>query len=610
MKLHKLSIMAIAIAALYGCEGDDGKDGVKGADGKNGLNALIAQTTLATGDANCPAGGVAIRSGQDDNADGTLQDSEVDATRYVCAAGANHIATTELGSSLNNPWFIDSANAVKNAASGWTQATAQSAKGKAKNIILFVGDGMGISTVTAARILEGQMMGKAGEEHNLSFDRMPFSALSKTFNVDSQTPDSAGTMTAMISGVKTDVGVIGVNENIVRGDCSTVAGNELATALEVAEIAGKATGIISTARITHATPAATYAKSADRNWEDNSDMPSAAIAAGCEDIASQLINFESNLEARYNGLDVDGIEVVMGGGRRHFLPKDASANSPDASSAIEGDRTDGRNLVNEWKNKYPSGHYVYDQQGFNAVNAATSSKLFALFNESHMQYEADRGNDKAGEPSLAEMTEKAINILKKDNDGFFLTVEAGRIDHGHHAGSAYSALTDTLAFSAAIKKALAMTDPSDTLIIVTADHSHVFTIAGYPKRGNPILGKVVSVGSTEPALAADDLPYTTLSYTNGRGFMDLGSETNADASYGKAINAGRKDLSAVDTTTAGFHQEALIPRGSETHAGEDVGIYASGPGAHLVNGTLEQSVIYHIMDYAGDLTGAANRAMP
>ncbi|WP_350670870.1 alkaline phosphatase, partial [Pseudoalteromonas sp. CAL494-MNA-CIBAN-0108] len=89
----------------------------------------------------------------------------------------------------------------------------------------------------------------------------------------------------------------------------------------------------------HATPAATYAKSADRNWEDISDMPEDAIAAGCEDIASQLINFEKNLEARFVGTDIDGLDVVMGGGRRHFLPKNVAANSTDAVSAIEGDRT-------------------------------------------------------------------------------------------------------------------------------------------------------------------------------------------------------------------------------------------------------------------------------
>jgi alkaline phosphatase len=483
------------------------------------------------------------------------------------------------------------------------------ASGKAKNVILFIGDGMGVSTQTAARILEGQNKGLLGEEHRLSFENMPFTGFAKTYNVDAQTPDSAGTMTAIVSGVKTDKGVIGVDEDIERGDCSTVAGNELVSALELAEIAGKSTGIISTARITHATPAATYAKSADRNWEDISDMPDQAIAAGCKDIADQLVNFEANLEARYAGLDVDGIEVVMGGGRRHFLPKDAAFNSPDAVSEKEGDRSDGRDLISEWKNTYREGYYVYDQAGFDAIDSETTERVFGLFNESHMHYEADRSNDISGEPSLSQMTKKAMAILDNNDKGYFLSVEAGRIDHGHHAGSAYNALTDTIELSNAVRVAMENSNPEDTLIIVTADHGHVFTIAGYPKRGNPILGKVVGVGKTEPALAADDMPYTTVGYTNGRGFRDFGDETNADATYGFDAVTGRVDLTNVDTNSSGFHQESLVPLSSETHSGEDVAVFASGPGAHLVNGNYEQSLLFHVMDFSADLVANAEQAL-
>jgi alkaline phosphatase len=472
---------------------------------------------------------------------------------------------------------------------------------KAKNVILFVGDGMGISTLTAARILQGQRNNQSGEEGYLSFEEFPYSAQVKTYNVDAQTPDSAGTMTAMISGVKTDVGVIGVDEDIERGVCSTVAGNELLTATELAEIKGLATGVISTARITHATPAATYAKSADRNWEDVSDMPEDAVTGGCEDIASQLVNFEKNLEARFVGTDVDGLDFVMGGGRRHFLPKDETANSTDAVSAIEGDRTDERNLVTEWQTQYPDATYVMDQTGFDAI-ADDATKVFGLFNESHMQYEADRANDVAGEPSLTDMTTKAIEVLGKNDNGFFLTVESGRIDHAHHAGNAYNALNDTIEFAKAVQAAVDNTNPEETLILVTADHSHVFTIAGYPKRGNPILGQVVAVGETTPSLAADDMPYTTVGYANGLGFRNLGDETDADASYTSAAVAGRVELNGVDTTTPGFHQEATVPMGSETHAGEDISLHAKGPGAQLAQGVIEQNVVFHLINQALELT--------
>jgi len=509
----------------------------------------------------------------------------------ACAA-----VTTE--TQLNNAWYQSGQSTI-------TEKLQESRTTNAKNVILFVGDGMGISTLTAARILKGQLAGESGEEGYLSFETFPYSALVKTYNVDAQTPDSAGTMTAMMSGLKSDAGVLGVDEDVVRGSCASVKGNEVITALELAEIKGLSTGVLSTARITHATPAATYAKSADRNWEDISDMDitNNAERADCEDIALQLVNFETNLEQRYTGVDVDGIDVVMGGGRRHFLPTDAAYNSTDAVSDIEGDRTDGRDLTAEWNAMYPNGQYITDQAGFDAIDTETTERVFGLFNESHMQYEADRANDVAGEPSLSEMTEKAINVLDNNDKGYFLMVESGRIDHGHHAGSASTALHDAIEFSNAVQKAINTTNSEDTLIIVTADHSHVFTIAGYPKRGNPILGKVVGVGETEPTEASDGMPYTTLGYSNGLGFRDLGTETDGDQAYATEAVAGRKDITAIDTTTAGYHQETTVPLGSETHAGEDVAIHMSGPGAHLVQGTVEQSVVFHLINRALGLVG-------
>jgi len=491
----------------------------------------------------------------------------------------------------DNDWYIDAQGKL-------TEKLDTNNQFKAKNVILFVGDGMGVSTLTSARIHKGQLAGNLGEEGYLTFENFPHTALVKTYNVDAQTPDSAGTMTAMMSGLKTDVGVIGVDEDIERGDCSTVAGNEVITALELAEIRGLATGIVSTARITHATPAATYAKSADRNWEDVSDMPEDAVTMGCIDIADQLVNFETYVEARYSGVDIDGIDVAMGGGRRHFLPKDAAFNSADAVSEVEGDRTDSRDLTAEWQTMYENGTYVFDQAGFDDIDTETTERVFGLFNESHMQYEADRSNDIAGEPSIAEMTETAIKVLDNNDSGFFLMVESGRIDHAHHAGNAAGALTDTLAFEAAVNAALENTDPSETLILVTADHGHVFTIAGYPKRGNPILGKVVTVGADEPSTASDGTPYTTLGYTNGLGFRDLGTETDSDEGYYYDIATGRVDLTNIDTTAAGYHQEAVIPLSSETHSGEDISLHATGPGSQLAQGVVEQNVVFHLINQA------------
>jgi len=503
----------------------------------------------------------------------------------------------------DNSWYMEGEDAVKSRKS-------MQGKGEARNVILFIGDGMGVSTVTAARILEGQLKGMDGEENNLSFDLFPFTGLAKTYNVDAQVPDSAGTMTAMMSGVKTDIGVLGVDEDVAYGDCSTVAGNELVTALELAELAGRSTGIVSTARITHATPAGTYAKSPHRDWEDISDIPPSEAAEGCTDIAVQLVEFEEHLEARYPGAKVDGLEVVMGGGRRHFLPKDAAYNSGDQFSAVEGDRTDARDLTAEWQLAYPDGSYIIDQAGFDAIDPDNTSRIFGLFNESHMQYEADRANDILGEPSLEDMTTKAIQILDNNKKGYFLMVESGRIDHGHHAGSAYTAMTETIELAEAVQAAVDNADMSKTMIIVTADHGHVFTIAGYPKRGNPILGKVIEPGSVDPVLASDGLPYTTLSYANGLGFRDLGDETDADVAYATPPAAGRYDLTGVDTEAPGFHQEALVPLAdSETHSGEEVSVYGTGPGSHAVMGTNEQSVIFHVMNQGAKLEQKAAEAI-
>lgn len=521
--------------------------------------------------------------------------------------------TNPLLSPSSNPWYSAGHQQIKN--KNVLIKDINPNIGAAKNVILFVGDGMSLTTVTAARILEGQKQGLLGEENSLSFDGFPFSGLAKTYAVDAQVPDSASTSTAMVTGVKTHNRVLGLSEWAIVGDCDSAKGNELVSIFDLAEIAGLSSGIVTTTRVTHATPAALYAKSAHRNWEDPSEMPKSAIEAGCEDIASQLIHFESSLEGRFAGAESNGIEVVMGGGLRHFLPlkpedsQQTSDNKAPEHSSQWGQRSDNRNLIREWQRAYPEGLYVDNLDDFDNKITATTERVLGLFNASHLRYETDRENKQASEPSLSEMTAKAIAVLSSNPKGYFLMVEGGRIDHAHHVGNAFNALEDTIELSEAVKTAVASTSDTDTLIIVTADHGHVFTMGGYPKRGNPILGKVVSVGKDEPSLAADHLPFTTLGYAIGRGHRHLGSETDADLGYGLNIAAGRKDLRDVDTTEPGFFQEALIPRGSESHSGEDVPVYALGPGSHLITGSNEQTVIFHAINHAAGLVQKANAAL-
>ena len=140
---------------------------------------------------------------------------------------------------------------------GTRSETLAQTRTAAKNVILFVGDGMGISTVTAARILEGQLRGESGEENQLSFEKFPYVALSKTYTVDQQTQDSAPTMTAMVTGVKTNDRTISVDQFVkfAEPDGAIVKQHALKTVLEMAEEKGLSTGVVTTTRVTHATPA-------------------------------------------------------------------------------------------------------------------------------------------------------------------------------------------------------------------------------------------------------------------------------------------------------------------------------------------------------------------
>ncbi|KAK3599103.1 hypothetical protein CHS0354_016360 [Potamilus streckersoni] len=402
----------------------------------------------------------------------------------------------------------------------------------AKNVIMFLGDGMGISTITAARIYKGQLNGQPGEETILTFEEFPNQGLAKTYNVDRQTPDSAATATAYLCGVKANFWTLGVDPNVPEGDCIAQKGREVTSILDWSKAEGKSVGIVTTARITHASPAALYAHSAARDWEGDADME--GVDGDCKDIAYQLIYDNADIEAWSEDKD--------------------ARNRPHS--------------------------YVWNKQQFDNVNPRNTDYLLGLFEPSHMQYELERDKSGNGEPSIAEMTQKAIQILQKNEKGFFLFVEGGTIDHAHHQSLAKKALEEVVAMDAAVQMAMKMTNEMDTLIVVTADHSHVFSIAGYPYRGNNILGVVDPVPMEWGPV--DDLPYTTLIYGNGPNY-----------NYNN-----RTDLTGVDTTHKDFVFPSAVPIEYETHGAEDVPIYARGPMAHLFQRTHEQNYIPHVMAYA------------
>lgn len=432
---------------------------------------------------------------------------------------------------------------------------------QARNVILFVADGMSVPTITAARIFDGQQNGAGTDdvENLLSFEHFPDAALVRTYSTDAQVPDSANTASAMVTGYKTRNGAISVLADQYLDVCDGTA-TPPATLIELAESRGLATGIISSARITHATPASTYAHSVSRSWEVDAALPPEAVEAGCEDIAAQLLSFDHG----------DGIEVVLGGGRQAFLP-----------DSDGGRRGDGRNLMQEWSDR--GGVSLTTADEFHALDVASDAPVLGLFTGSHLSFEADR--DAADEPSLAELTSFALRRLAQDEDGYVLVVEAGRVDHAHHGTNAYRAFTDMQAFADAIAAAVDIVDLDDTLIVVTADHGHTMTISGYPARGNPILGLVREAnedGSTSLSFDAGGRPYTTIGYANGPNTRDQ----DGDA------------LTEEEVTDTNYRQEAAVRMPSETHSGADVALYATGARSHYFSGSMEQNTIFHLMTAA------------
>ncbi|XP_053953390.1 membrane-bound alkaline phosphatase [Anastrepha ludens] len=450
---------------------------------------------------------------------------------------------------------------------------------RAKNIILFLGDGMSVHTITATRALLGDSSAQ------VSFERFPYTGLSKTYAVDKRVPDSASTSTAYLSGVKANYGTIGVNADVLKYDCESATDTSTHTEsiAKWAQDAGKWAGLVTTARVTHASPAGVYAHTAQRSWE----YDAAIEKDGCDatknvDIARQLVEWPVG----------KGLRVIMGGGRRNFIDE----NEYDEEET-EGRRTDGRNLIEEWladkENQNASAQYVWNKEGLENVDLNNTEYLLGLFSSSHCPYHGDleRKDLVHSVPSLSEMTKAAIELLSQNEEGYFLFVEGARIDMAHHNTYAHRSLEETAEFARAVEIAQDFTDSQDTLIVVTSDHSHTMTIGGFPTRGSNIFG-------LSPENADDDLPYTILSYANGPGFSKTYSS-----------KYGRKDLSDADLDKPKYKYMATVPLDSETHGGDDVAVFALGPYAHYFSGNYEQSNIPALMAYAADIGPFKQSAM-
>jgi alkaline phosphatase len=381
----------------------------------------------------------------------------------------------------------------------------------AKNAILLIGDGMGFPQLTLARIEKADENLSEYATVELFMDGMEQTGYVRTFSANSFVTDSAPAATAIATGSKTNNGVIGQDANAIQGKRD---GKNLNTILEMAEKAGLSTGLITTTRITHATPAAFYAH------VDNRDNES--------EIADQL--------AKSN------VEVILGGGLQYFVGK----NDTDPTGK-KGKRNDDRNLLADFNSQGYA--FVHNETAFQNVDINKTKKLLGLFESSHLQYELERQSSPEKEPSLAEMTKKAMAILWKNPKGFFLMVEGGRIDHAGHERNLSKIVADTLAFDEAVKAALDFAaQNNDTLVIVTADHE----CGGLVLQPDNL--EVYESGVIDPI------------FTSGT------------------------------TRTDGPRYDFITEMDEATHTAVDVPIMATGPGAEKVSqGKLENTQIFEIM---------------
>ncbi|KAH0509380.1 Alkaline phosphatase, placental-like [Microtus ochrogaster] len=376
---------------------------------------------------------------------------------------------------------------------------------------------------------------------------------------------------------KANYKTIGVSTAARFNQCNTTFGNEVISVMYRAKQAGKSVGVMTTTSVQHASPAGTYTHAVNRDWYSDAQMSALALQEGCKDISVQLI---SNMD----------IDVILGGGRKFMFPKGTPDPEYPDDRAKSGSRLDGQNLVQKWLTEHQGAQYVWNRtELIQASQDPAVTHLMGLFEPEHMKYDIYR--DPTQDPSLVEMTEVAVRMLSRNPRGFYLFVEGGRIDHGHHEGRAYRALTEAVMFDSAIDKADQLTSEQDTMILVTADHSHVFSFGGYVPRGNSIFG----LGASFNAL--DGKAFTSILYGNGPGYK-LQNGARADVTEEESRKFYGATTLAVTPSTG---SRRLYPLSSETHGREDVAIFARGPQAHLVHGVREQNYIAHVMAFAGCL---------
>ncbi|XP_021230334.1 alkaline phosphatase, tissue-nonspecific isozyme [Numida meleagris] len=432
----------------------------------------------------------------------------------------------------------------------------------AKNLILFLGDGMGVSTVTAARILKGQLQHRKGEESLLEMDKFPYVALAKVSPEAGTARSLAGRRhrAELKLGHGRRAALAGVLYPVLCQGSPTGTGGPGPLLSSWGCFAGEKAPFV----VKSQAPTPSFSLSLQ------------GMLVAVQRLGAFLWFPKNEVKKVRPGFS---LQVILGGGRKYMFPKNVSDVEYPQEERHRGTRLDRRDLVQAWRDAKPAGKvakYVWHRRELLALNLSRVDFLLGLFEPGDMVYELDRNNET--DPSLSEMVAVAIRMLQKNPRGFFLLVEGGRIDHGHHEGKAKQALHEAVELDRAVGLAGHLTSPHDTLSVVTADHSHVFTFGGYTPRGNPIFGLAPMQSDV------DRKPFTSILYGNGPGYKIVGGE--------------RENVSAVDFAHANYQAQAAVPLRQETHGGEDVAVFARGPMAHLLHGVHEQNYIPHAMAYA------------
>jgi alkaline phosphatase len=440
---------------------------------------------------------------------------------------------------------------------------AEAAAAKApKYVFYFIGDGLGATQRTVA---EYYMQEKNNDPaYKLTMNTFPVWGVNTTYSADTLVTDSAAAGTALAAGYKTNNGMISQLPN----------GINVKTLVEEAEAKGMATGLATTTRLTHATPAAFASHNESRNNEN--------------EIAEDYLD--------------SGVDYLVGGGYRHFVPK---------TGTLKSKRTDDRNLVSEFRTV---GYKTFVSEAstdfFKNYIPQSKEKVLGLFTYTHLPYEVDRINENINVPSLAELTKKGIEVLSKYDNGFFFMIEGGRIDHAAHANDVAGVVNDVLAFDAAIKEAVKFYNnhPNETLIVVVGDHETGGMGLGFGKnyflKLDTIFDNKVSVDDTLQGIYKGDRAAFYAYIAENYGLNDLTADEKAQIE--KAMDIVDNSDKTAATEYGGYDPVAIAVTHIESeranlfwttyaHSGTAIPMSAMGVSAEQFSGYKDNTEIAKTM---------------